>query len=312
MPAKWQQWMPLYIDRFLGSSDVQMMEPAEFKGYVCLLLAQWQTDDCSLPSDHEELARISRIGTRLWRKHSDRILRKFVIANGRLRNEVCYEEWLKALATFDRNCEVAEELKRKRSEAGKQGNRTRWGDRNLIASESQVRSQGIASGIANESQNIALTGTVTGTVTGTGGTPPLPPPEPPPEPPYDPNAKPEDTIPKQSPLESQPGNLDDSGPYSNPEANVPDGLEVPQYAISLMEFMRMSRRSAYPVYAALIDVLPMLAEDEHCALGEAARRMLTRMRDAERNGPVKWRFWLGEEGGWKQRVEAGVSTEGWQ
>lgn len=287
MAARWQQWMPLYIDRFLGSPDVQMMEPAEFKGYVCLLLAAWQTEDCSLPSDEAELAIVSRLGTKLWRKHSDHILRKFVIANGRLRNEVCYEEWLKASATFDRNCEAAEELKRKRSEAGKRGNRTRWGDRNLIASESQVRSQGIASGIANESQNIALTGTITGTRTGTGGTDPAPP---------DPAPARPEPIPET--LEALPFDAE-------PEDNIPDGLAPMQYAHFVLTEAAIP--AGYALKVKTGDAIEMLARIEACGMAKATKRLLDRMRAAQARGDKVNGFWL-EDGRWKTGGASGSAV----
>ena len=289
MSAKWQKWMPLYIDRFLGSPDVQMMEAPEFKGYLCLLLAAWQTDDCTLPFDHEELARISRLGKRLWKKHSDHILRKFAMTNGRLRNEVEYEEWIKAQRTFEGNYEASEELKRKRSEAGKKGNQSRWSDRNLsqvrsqtIANESQVRSQPIAkpiaSAITNGSQNIALTGTVTGTGTGTGGTPPLPP-----EPSHDFTADPEDTI--------------------------PDGLSRGQYANFVLDGVGIA--ASFGLQAKMGNAIAILAKEETCGIPVATKRMLDRMREAAAAGPVKWNFWL-EDGRWKQTKPVGVSTEGWE
>lgn len=43
MPAKWQQWMPLYIDRLRGSLSVQVMSGDAFKGYVYPLMAALET-----------------------------------------------------------------------------------------------------------------------------------------------------------------------------------------------------------------------------------------------------------------------------
>ena len=104
MPAKWQQWMPFYIDRFLGSFDVQNMEPAAFKAYVRLLLYAWQTDDCTVLSDPDALASYSGIGKRLWDKHGASVLRKFTTVTvtvgdtvtERLRNAVQFELWSEA------------------------------------------------------------------------------------------------------------------------------------------------------------------------------------------------------------------------
>ena len=57
MPAdKWQQWMPFHIDRFCGSRKVQSMTPAARAGYLYLLCSQYQSVDCTIPDDNEELA----------------------------------------------------------------------------------------------------------------------------------------------------------------------------------------------------------------------------------------------------------------
>jgi hypothetical protein len=93
------------------------------------------------------------------------------------------------------------------------------------------------------------------------------------------------------------------------EDDIPDGLPVHQYATGLLEIFSMSRASAYAVYVAMVEALPMLARDEGCELGEAARRMLQRMRAAEKTGKVRWRYWLGEDAGWKQPAVFSLGLE---
>lgn len=56
MAARWQQWMPFHIDRWKGSAHVQAMSAAARSGYLYLLTAAWQTTDCSLPAEDDELA----------------------------------------------------------------------------------------------------------------------------------------------------------------------------------------------------------------------------------------------------------------
>ncbi len=103
MAAKWQQWMPFKIDRFRGSPSVQAMHPTARAGYIYLLLSAWQTDDCSISSDELDLAELSGLGDELWAQYGGRILRNFEqLENGRLRNSVCFEEWIEAKAVFDR------------------------------------------------------------------------------------------------------------------------------------------------------------------------------------------------------------------
>jgi hypothetical protein len=103
MPAKWQQWMPFQIDRFKASPSVRAMHPAARIGYLYLLACQWQSADCSIPSDPLTLAEMSELGDELWAAHGPRILRKFepVNGDGTLRNAVCYGEWLEAKRIFD-------------------------------------------------------------------------------------------------------------------------------------------------------------------------------------------------------------------
>jgi hypothetical protein len=117
MPAKWQQWMPFQIDRFKASPSVRAMHPAARIGYLYLLACQWQSSDCSIPSDPLTLAEMSELGDELWAAHGPRILRKFepVNGDGTLRNAVCYGEWLEAKRIFDARREGAQRTNTVRS-----------------------------------------------------------------------------------------------------------------------------------------------------------------------------------------------------
>ncbi len=95
----------------------------------------------------------------------------------------------------------------------------------------------------------------------------------------------------------------------DPEENIPDGMPILQYAQFVLERAHVPAGYMLKVHAG--DALGMLAKEEACSLALATKRMLDRMRAAEKQGPVKWNFWL-QDGGWKQRVEAGISTEGWE
>lgn len=125
MTAKWQQWMPFYIDAFMGSPAVQAMHPSARIGYLCLLARAWQTDDCTIPSDDLILSEMSGIGDELWNTHKERILRKFepVDGNGRLRNDVLFEKWKKAQSVYLKRAESADHTNTvrspKRSSSGK-------------------------------------------------------------------------------------------------------------------------------------------------------------------------------------------------
>jgi len=85
----------------MGSRYVQAMHPAARSGYLYLLAAQWQSDDCLVSSDEEELAALSGLGA-LWPDFSRAILRNFVIIDdAKIRNTVLFEEWSEALRVFE-------------------------------------------------------------------------------------------------------------------------------------------------------------------------------------------------------------------
>ena len=95
----------------------------------------------------------------------------------------------------------------------------------------------------------------------------------------------------------------------DPEENIPDGMPILQYAGFVLELAHVP--ASYMLKVKTGGAIEMLAKEEACSLAAATKRMLDRMRAAEKQGPVKWNFWL-QDGGWKQRVEAGISTEGWE
>lgn len=98
---------------------------------------------------------------------------------------------------------------------------------------------------------------------------------------------------------------------SDPMNEIPDGLAVHNYADAIMEAMGWPKRSMYSVHVGLVDALPILAREEGCSLGEACRRMYARIREAEATTKgIKWRFWIGEEQGWKLGELQALSTEG--
>jgi hypothetical protein len=117
MPAKWQQWMPLHIDRFFGSPAVQAMPSECQMGYLRLLTSAWQTEDCSLSPDPIDLAERSGLGEEAWGLYGKRILRRFeVIAEtGRLRNEVAFQEWSEAKRIHDARAESANKTNKMRT-----------------------------------------------------------------------------------------------------------------------------------------------------------------------------------------------------
>ena len=147
MAERWQQWMPFHIDRFRGSPEVQAMDPAARCGYLYLLATAWQTEDCTLSADPIDLATASGLGDKVWEEHGPRILRKFTVIHGRLRNEVLFAEWLEAKTIFE-----------KRSLAARRTNITRSmdGDRTVGVTVTERRPSRSA-----DTQTLTGTGTST-------------------------------------------------------------------------------------------------------------------------------------------------------
>jgi uncharacterized protein YdaU (DUF1376 family) len=155
MAAKWQLWMPLYIDRWKGSAHVQAMRATARAGYLYLLTAAWQTEDCSLPSDDDELAILSGLPDDEWTEHKDKIRRQFIVsADGRITNAVLKAEWTKAKQIFEsrQSNALRTHSKRKAGDEHKQS----------ICSVGDEQTQSIRKALCN-----ADTGTSTGTVTST-------------------------------------------------------------------------------------------------------------------------------------------------
>lgn len=116
MAARWQQWMPFHIDRFRGSPDVQAMHPAARIGYLYLLAAAWQSDDCTISSDPLDLASASGLGDELWAQYGKRILKKFRSdGQGKLKNFVLDEEWKEAKRIFEARVSAAKSTNASRS-----------------------------------------------------------------------------------------------------------------------------------------------------------------------------------------------------
>lgn len=83
--------MPLFVDDLLGGTV--HMTPAEFGGYIRLLLAAWNSEDGTITADDAMLRRISRFDNRNWIRARATILAKFIaLPNGRLYNRRLMDE----------------------------------------------------------------------------------------------------------------------------------------------------------------------------------------------------------------------------
>ena len=146
---RWQQWMPFHIDRWKGSPHVQAMRAAARAGFLYLLTSMWQTADCTLPTDHYDLATLAGLNADEWAEYGPIILRRFEVINARLRNNVLFAEWSEAKRIFE-----------SRQNAAKRTNtvRTPHGDRTVTVTPTERGPLRSAD---------TITGTGTETTTGT-------------------------------------------------------------------------------------------------------------------------------------------------
>ena len=128
MAERWQQWMPLYIDRFRGSMDMQALGPMGRGAFIYLLATAWQTDDCTLPADPVKLATASGLDEEEWALYAPRILEKFEQVGGRLRNQVLFQEWTAARTIFEKRRSGAERTNRGRSPRAERAHTARSAD----------------------------------------------------------------------------------------------------------------------------------------------------------------------------------------
>jgi hypothetical protein len=162
MPAKWQTWFPLHVDAFRGSPAVQAMHPAARAGYIYLLGAAWQSEDCTIPDDPLQLAELSGLGDDLWQVHGPRIIRKFEPVGEALRNPRLYAEWLGAKRIFESRQGAATKTNLRRGERANVGSSD--GDRSMTDTVSDT--------VSDESPGRFIdtgTGTTTQTSTETKG-----------------------------------------------------------------------------------------------------------------------------------------------
>lgn len=108
-------WFPLYPGDFLSSDKTSCMGATEVGAYCLLLMYQWKSKDCTLPSDSTRLAKLSRMNGD-WDSVAPVVLECFErLEDGRLRNPRLYLEW-----------ERSRNLQRKRIEGGKKTANKRW------------------------------------------------------------------------------------------------------------------------------------------------------------------------------------------
>lgn len=116
-----------YPDAWLGSPSILCMTPSEEGAYIHLLCIAWNTDDCSLPDDDNQLAILSRLGEGWSNGSSTKIRKCFVKKDGKLYNERLLKEREKQVL-----------WREKSSKAGKKGAKKRWPKRINDKQDQQV------------------------------------------------------------------------------------------------------------------------------------------------------------------------------
>lgn len=87
-------WFKLWVNDWLGSTDIDAMGPAGEGAYLRLLCRAWQSDTCSLPADDDLLSSISRLGKKAWSGKAGQLIKsKFRSEGGRLYNDKLLEEF---------------------------------------------------------------------------------------------------------------------------------------------------------------------------------------------------------------------------
>jgi len=131
-----------YVDDWLSSRHVEMMDAAEERGYLRLLLRSAKEEDCGIPDDDTQLAIMSMLGGQ-WRKPtadksrrvggktSGQKLREcFEVRDGRMYN-------LRLLKEFDNQRRIREE----RRIAGSKGGRPRVNENQLVSNSLAIENQ---------------------------------------------------------------------------------------------------------------------------------------------------------------------------
>lgn len=103
-----------YIDDWLSSTKIALMNADEERGYLRLLLFAAKQEDCGIPDDPALLSRVSMLNAK-WRKSSAKIRECFIEKNGRLYNERLLRE-----------CDRQKAYLESKAQNGRSGAKKRW------------------------------------------------------------------------------------------------------------------------------------------------------------------------------------------
>ncbi len=128
--------MPVWVSDWLASGSIQAQDPLEEGAFFHLLCLEWQQPDLGLPDNDNELAILSRLGPRWFKKPhpkatmtcGERIRKSFLQKGGRLYNNRLLRERQKQV-----------EHREKMAEAGLRGAAKRWGGDGLAKGQNMAR-----------------------------------------------------------------------------------------------------------------------------------------------------------------------------
>jgi uncharacterized protein YdaU (DUF1376 family) len=87
-------YFPMYPDRWLSSSRIDIMSAEEERGYLRLLLRSWGMPDCTLPNDPSKLLKWSLMtDAEALHRHMQSM---FELVDAGWRSPVLHAEWIKA------------------------------------------------------------------------------------------------------------------------------------------------------------------------------------------------------------------------
>jgi len=131
-----------YVDDWLSSKHIEMMDAAEERGYLRLLLRCAKEEDCGIPHDAAQLSIMSMLGHQWWKPTADKsrrigemtsgdkLLRCFDSRDGRLYNS-------RLLKEFDNQKRIREE----RRIAGLKGGRPKAIENQLLSNSLAIENQ---------------------------------------------------------------------------------------------------------------------------------------------------------------------------
>lgn len=287
-------WVPTDINQWRGNPRIQALSDAAYRGYHNLLMTEWQTDDCTLPTEDAELAVLSTLRSR-WNKNAPAIRAMFVTVTvtvsgtdtERLRDAAQYEEWLRAKRVHDKQSLSAHRTNEKRSARRSPSAVSATATAPVTESQTETVTAPVNPSVSSHSfpsDSIAdrCTITETGTATETG---------------TEAEAEKQKQKQKQKPGVDAPALPDSPPDAGDGDVGFPEGLNEIQYGWRVLEAEMLPDGEG--MRRMMGNRIARIARKKQCNMPTAARLMLKRVRKAKSEGVTQWYKWL-EDGDWDE------------